>query len=166
MGEGRLERDRDAQGRPRQARPRNALGQPLPYGDPRGVPPVPEEPLPPGQALAFAQSLLDEGRAFSAHEVLEAVWKAAPASERDLWQGLAQVCVGVTHAQRGNSRGCVALLARAARRLARYADDPPYGVDIAGLLDFCAAASSPRPAARGTAVPAADVIPSPLRLLR
>jgi uncharacterized protein len=166
VGEERVGRDRDAQGRPRQARPRDTLGRPLPYGDPRGVPPVPEEPLPPAQALAFAQSLLDEGRAFSAHEVLEAVWKAAPPSERDLWQGLAQVCVAVTHAQRGNPRGTAALLDRAARRLARYADDPPYGVDVAGLLAFCtttaATAASAATPNGGTGVPA----PDPPRLRR
>ncbi|WP_211882206.1 DUF309 domain-containing protein, partial [Pseudarthrobacter albicanus] len=42
---------------------------------------------------------------FAAHEVLEARWKAGPAEERNLWQGLAQICVGLTHAARGNSVG-------------------------------------------------------------
>ena len=82
-------RDRDDRGRPRQARPRDALGRPLPYGTP-GVAPVPEEPLPPEETLREARRMLTEGRAFAAHEVLEARWKAAPAQERDLWQGLAQ----------------------------------------------------------------------------
>jgi hypothetical protein len=112
-------RDRDQAGRPRQARPRDATGRPLAYGDPRGVEPVPEEPLPPAETLALAQSLLDSGRAFSAHEVLEAAWKAAPATERDLWQGLAQICVGITHAQRGNVMGAARLLGRGIRRLRR-----------------------------------------------
>ena len=70
--------------------------------------------LPPAQALALAQQLLDSGRPFHAHEVLEASWKAAPPAERDLWQGLAQVAVGLTHAQRGNARGAAALLRRGA----------------------------------------------------
>ncbi|MDT5036659.1 MAG: uncharacterized protein QOE03_1844, partial [Micromonosporaceae bacterium] len=105
-------RDRDPTGRPRQARPRDATGRPLPYGDPRGVDPVPEEPLPPAETLTVAQDLLDTGRAFSAHEVLEAAWKAAPPAERELWQGLAQICVGITHAQRGNPTGAATLLAR------------------------------------------------------
>jgi hypothetical protein len=110
------DRDRNAAGRPRQARPRDALGRPLPYGDTGAAGPVPEEPLPPAEALALAQSLLDGGRAFAAHEVLEAVWKAAPEPERDLWQGLAQVCVGITHAQRGNAVGSARLLRRGAER--------------------------------------------------
>ncbi|GAA3385201.1 DUF309 domain-containing protein [Cryptosporangium minutisporangium] len=130
------DRDRDDLGRPRQARPRDALGRPLPYGDPRGVPPVSEEPLPPPQALAEAQRLLTSGRAFSAHEVLEAAWKAAPEPERELWQGLAQFCVGLTHAQRGNRDGSARLLARGVARLRPYADAPPHGVDVRGLLDW------------------------------
>jgi predicted metal-dependent hydrolase len=100
---------------------------------------MPESALPPAEALALAQSLLDSGRAFAAHEVLEARWKASPAAERDLWQGLAQLCVGITHAQRGNGAGATRLLERGVERLRRYADDPPYGVDVAGLVDWFAA---------------------------
>ena len=109
------------------ARARDRLGRPVPDGDPSSVPPVPEQALPPDEALALAEALLDEGRAFFAHEVLEASWKAAPAAERDLWQGLAQLCVGITHLQRGNTVGAARLLRRAAGRLAPA--DPPYGVD-------------------------------------
>jgi hypothetical protein len=140
-------RDRDPGGRPRQARPRDATGRPLPYGDPRGVNPVPEEALPPSQALTLAQSLLDSGRAFSAHEVLEAAWKAAPPAERDLWQGLAQICVGITHAQRGNATGAARLLDRGSDRLLRYATEPPHGIDVPGVLAW---------RARQGADPAAD----------
>ncbi|HET8661249.1 MAG TPA: DUF309 domain-containing protein [Micromonosporaceae bacterium] len=127
-------RDRDGAGRPRNARPRDALGRPLPRGVP-GVPGVPDDlTLPPGESLAQAQRLLDAGRAFHAHEVLEGAWKAAGEEERELWRGLAQLAVGVTHAQRGNAAGAVRLLRRAADRIAAYADDPPYGVDVAGLV--------------------------------
>jgi len=101
----------------RPVRGRDALGRPVPLDDPAAVPEVPEQALPAQQALALAQALLDEGRAFGAHEVLEASWKAAPPDERELWQGLAQLCVGVTHLQRGNAVGAVRLLRRAAGRL-------------------------------------------------
>ncbi len=107
-------------------RGRDRLGRPVPPGDPRAVPDVPERALPAADALALAQALLDEGRAFGAHEVLEASWKAAPPPERDLWQGLAQLCVGITHLQRGNAVGAARLLLRAARRLPTA---PPYGID-------------------------------------
>ena len=102
-------RDRDPEGRPRQARPRDALGRPLAYGE-VGVEPVSEEPLPPYETVASARALLDEGRPFSAHEVLEARWKDGPEEERPLWQGLAQLCVGITHLARGNTAGGLRLL--------------------------------------------------------
>jgi len=126
------DRDRNAAGRPKSARPRDALGRPLPR-DAAGEPPVSDQALPPVQALAEAQRLLDAGRPFHAHEVLEAAWKAAPDADRDLWQGLAQIAVGLTHALRGNAHGAAALLRRAVRRLDGYPDQGPYGIDVAGL---------------------------------
>ncbi len=126
-------RDRDSAGRPRSARPRDALGRPLPRGAP-GEDRVPDDLLlPPGEALALAQRLIDSGRPFHAHEVLEASWKAAPQAERELWRGLAQVAVGLTHAQRGNARGAAALLRRGGRAVGGYADAAPHGVDAAGV---------------------------------
>lgn len=114
---------------------------------------MPEQALPPAQALSLAQSLLDGGRAFSAHEVLEASWKAAPAAERELWQGLAQLCVAVTHGQRGNATGAGTLLRRATARLRPYAADPPHGIDLPGLLAWAAgwdgSAAAPPPRLRG-----------------
>ncbi|MFL6137722.1 MAG: DUF309 domain-containing protein [Frankiaceae bacterium] len=127
-------RDRDAAGRPRSARPRDAAGRPLPRGA-AGISPVPDEPPgPPGAVIEAAQRLLDDGRPFAAHEVLEAAWKAAPEPERQLWRGLAQLAVGLTHAQRGNRRGAVALLERGAAGIEPYADRPPHGLDIAGVI--------------------------------
>lgn len=90
--------------------------------------------MPPAEALAEAQNLLDADRPFHAHEVLEAVWKAAPEPERELWRGLAQVAVGVTHLRRGNARGAEALLNRAADRMVPYQDAPPYGIDVQGIV--------------------------------
>ncbi|WP_300551378.1 DUF309 domain-containing protein, partial [uncultured Nocardioides sp.] len=88
------DRDRNAEGRAEQARPRDRLGRPLPYGSP-GVPPIDETPRPPGETLAYARSLLDDGRPFAAHEALEVRWKSCPEQERPLWQGLAQLCVAL-----------------------------------------------------------------------
>jgi uncharacterized protein len=85
--------------------------------------------------LATARRLVEEGRPFSAHEVLEARWKAGPREERDLWQGLAQICVGLTHAARGNTVGAARLVERAAGRLEQYqrGDGPTYGLDLAAV---------------------------------
>lgn len=127
------DRDRDERGRPRNARPRDGLGRPLAPGA-VGEPRIPDDLLlPPVESLCYAQELLDAGRPFHAHEVLEASWKAAPEAERDLWQGLAQLAVGLTHLLRGNTVGARALLERGANRIGRYPDDP-YGVDIGGLI--------------------------------
>lgn len=126
-------RDRDPAGRPRNARPRDALGRPLRHGE-AGDDRIPDDLLlPPAEAIRFAQHLLDTGRPFHAHEVLEASWKAAPAAERDLWQGLAQIAVGLTHALRGNARGAAALLRRGGQRVAGYGDAGPHGIRAAAI---------------------------------
>jgi hypothetical protein len=129
------DRDRDPAGRARSSRPRDDFGRPLPYGEP-GVERVPDDlSLPPVDGLAEAQRYLDEGHPFQAHEVLEASWKAAPESERGLWRALAQICVGLTHAQRGNTRGAKTLLERGAAGLAVYAGTTPYDIDVDRIAD-------------------------------
>lgn len=75
---------------------------------------MPELELGDAETLALAQQLLDEGRPFHAHEVLEARWKA---TRGDLWQGLAQLAVGLTHAARGNEEGARRLIARGRDRV-------------------------------------------------
>ena len=129
------DRDRNEQGRAQQARPRDALGRPLPYGA-TGVEPISEEPLPPEATLAYARGLLDEGRPFAAHEALEVRWKSCPEDERELWQGLAQLCVGLTHHARGNAVGARRLVERAAGSLEAYEKGagPAYGLDLAALI--------------------------------
>jgi len=123
-----MTRDRDPAGRPRNARPRDALGRPLdpadgPASRAAGTDRIPEDLVIGGAAAAaLADRLLRDGHPFHAHEVLEAAWKSGPAGERDLWQGLAQIAVGLTHARRGNARGAVALLSRGAERVRDYQD--------------------------------------------
>jgi uncharacterized protein len=147
-------RDRDTEGRARNARPRDALGRPLPYGAvgeeraPEGVVRAPHD------ALAEAQQLLDAGRPFHAHEVLEDAWKSAPEPERQLWRGLAQLAVGLTHAARGNARGAATLLERGAGNLDAYADRPPHGIDVPGLSGWARAL-----AARASSGAAPDLLP-------
>lgn len=126
--------DRDDQGRPRNARPRDSLGRLLPR-DAVGVPTwATEERLSPRESIAAAQTLLDATLPFHAHEVLEAAWKTAPKSERELWRGLAQLAVGLTHCLRGNNKGARAVLIRGRDRIREYLADAPYGLDVAGLL--------------------------------
>jgi uncharacterized protein len=123
-------RDRDPAGRPRNARPRDALGRPLVKGAGEARDRVPDDlALPGAEAARLADQMLRAGQPFHAHEVLEASWKTGPPAERDLWQGLAQVAVGLTHAHRGNARGAAVLLARGAERVRAYQAQVPPGPD-------------------------------------
>ena len=72
----------------------------------------------------------------TAHEVLEDAWKSCPEPERQLWRGLAQLAVGLTHAARGNARGAATLLDRGATNIAPYAERPPHGIDVPGLVGW------------------------------
>jgi hypothetical protein len=112
-------RDRDPSGRPRNARPRDGLGRPLdPADTAAGQDRIPDDLVITGRdAAVLADRLLRDGRPFHAHEVLEAAWKTGPPDDRDLWQGLAQIAVGLTHARRGNARGAVTLLRRGTERI-------------------------------------------------
>ncbi|MDQ1632525.1 MAG: uncharacterized protein QOJ32_1348 [Frankiaceae bacterium] len=147
-----MSRPRDDAGRPRQDRPRDRLGRPLPRdgeGLDAAVEPVPDElDLSPEDALAYAQRLLDERRPFGAHEVLEAVWKASPPGEEDLWRALAQLAVAATHLERGNPTGAQALFSRAADGLATYRGQVPHGIAVDSLLEVASAG-----AARAWSVP-------------
>ncbi|MCO1575665.1 DUF309 domain-containing protein [Crossiella sp. SN42] len=129
-----MDRDRDEEGRARNARPRDGLGRPLPHGAP-GIERLPEGVVrSPEETLTEAQRLLDAGMPFHAHEILEDAWKSAAEAHRLLWKGLAQLAVGATHAARGNHTGAVTLLRRGAGNIEAYQEDPPHGIDVAGLL--------------------------------
>ncbi|MFG2344159.1 DUF309 domain-containing protein [Streptomyces phaeochromogenes] len=127
-------RDRDAEGRARNARPRDGLGRPLPYGtdgverQPEGVVRAPED------TVTEAQALLAAGKPFHAHEVFEDAWKSGPDEERALWRGLAQLAVGLTHAARGNVTGGARLLRRGAGAVeewgAQAGRSRPYGLEL------------------------------------
>jgi hypothetical protein len=92
------------------------------------VPRIPDDlVVTPAEAAALGGRLLADGLPFHAHEVFEAAWKTAPGTERELWRGLAQIAVGLTHARRGNAKGAVALLRRGAAQLRDHAASAPAG---------------------------------------
>jgi uncharacterized protein len=148
-------RDRDGLGRARNARPRDGLGRPLPYGSPN-VERAPEGVRrTPAETLELAQQLLDSGRPFDAHEVLEDAWKSAAGPERGLWKALAQLAVAMTHEARGNQTGSATLLARGAAGLTAYRDSIAadarsreqlrHAVDVDGLIAWADAGGHGRP---------------------
>lgn len=121
------------------ARPRDALGRPLARGLENAAEPVPQRIRTPEEALDAAQDYVDRELPFQAHEVLEDQWKASEPPWRDLWQGLAQLAVALTHQRRGNLPGATSVSARAVERLEPYAASAPYGVDVAALVAWCRA---------------------------
>ena len=114
-----------------------------------------------------AQRLVDANQPFHAHEVLEGSWKAAPSAEKVLWRSLAQLAVGLTHAQRGNLVGADSLLRRGAGGLSAAAGTTPYDIPVdqlraeaIRLADLSAAGQPVEPhlgfAGQSTAQPAVD----------
>jgi hypothetical protein len=133
-------RDRDPDQRPRSARPRDGLGRPLERGQagverqPEGIVRSPEE------TLAEARRLLADGWPFHAHEVFEDAWKNSSDADRELWRGLAQVAVGITHAGRGNRGGARTLLRRGGLTISTWPGHPPAGLDVDAVLSWIEAA--------------------------
>ncbi len=85
------------------------------------------------EKLAQGLELMRRGELFAAHEELELAWRAAPAEERDFFQGLVHVAVAWYQAGRGRSVACASQLGKARRRLEPFA--PSHrGVDLASLL--------------------------------
>lgn len=115
------ERDRDERGRPRNARPRDALGRPLPRSA-RGTQRDEIIVEHPDHALRLGIDHFNARRFFDAHEAWETAWHPAPEDERDFWQGITQIAVGFTHHQRGNPKGAATLLRRGAKRIEGYPD--------------------------------------------
>src|SRR5439155_20285720 len=113
--------DRDPAGRPKNARPRDELGRPLPRDAENAMV---EEDLPsdPERLLQIGIEHFNARRFFQAHETWETAWHPSPEDERDFGQGLTQLAVGFTHYQRGNPSGAATLLGRGARKLAVYGD--------------------------------------------
>jgi uncharacterized protein len=89
--------------------------------------------------LARGLELMRRGAFFEAHEELELAWRAAPAVERDFFQGLVHVTVAWYQAGRGRSVACASQLDKARPRLSAYA--PAHrGVDVQSLLSQVEAA--------------------------
>jgi predicted metal-dependent hydrolase len=83
--------------------------------------------------LSRGLALMRRGAFFEAHEELELAWRAAPAGERDFFQGLVHVTVAWYQAGRGKTVACASQLGKARRRLAPYSPEH-RGVDVAGVL--------------------------------
>jgi hypothetical protein len=91
-------------------------------------------------SLEQGLELIRGGEYFAAHEVLEDVWRASAAEERDFYQGLVHVAVAWYQAGRGNRVGCERQLEKAMRRLGPFAPEH-RGVPVAETLERVAEAA-------------------------
>jgi len=78
--------------------------------------------------------LFNRAEFFEAHEVLEDVWRAAPAEEKKMLQGLIQVAVALHHHSRGNLAGARSLLKRAVGNLSGQRGEFA-GLELISLLE-------------------------------
>jgi predicted metal-dependent hydrolase len=137
----RDDRDRNAEGRAENQRPRDRTGRPLPYDTDETALAEDFTYDTVDEALATGVTLWDAERYFEAHECLEDVWHHAAPADREFWKGVIQVAVGCVHHQRGNSSGAVTLWRRGADRLAAY-PDVHHGVDVEQLAVFARGAAA------------------------
>lgn len=72
----------------------------------------------PPEAFWRAVGEFNRGEYFECHETLEELWRPlAPSAEKELYQGVLQVGVGLYHLGRGNRRGAVNVMGMGLERL-------------------------------------------------
>ena len=82
--------------------------------------------------LARGIALFNRAHFFEAHEVLEDVWRAAPAEEKKFFQGLVQLAVAFHHHSTGNQIGMRSVMERGMRNLDGYPNGF-YGIQLLPL---------------------------------
>ena len=78
-------------------------------------------------------ALFNRAEFFQAHEVLEDIWRAAPAEEKKFLQGLVQVAVAFHHYSTGNFVGMRSVMERAMRNLTGHPQHTE-GIQLAPLM--------------------------------
>lgn len=114
-------------------RPRDKLGRPVPAGDDRVFPSVPERDFVSSEdAWSEGMDYLVRYLPFHVHEVFEQRWRCAPEPERSTWQALAQWGAALTHHARGNAIGQHRIARRAQTLLESAEDDGqiPSVIDV------------------------------------
>ena len=82
--------------------------------------------------MARGIALFNGAHFFEAHEVLEDVWRAAPAEEKRFFQGLVQLAVAFHHHSTGNHIGMRSVMERGMRNLDGYPNGF-YGIQLLPL---------------------------------
>jgi len=77
--------------------------------------------------------LFNRGEFFDAHEVLEDVWRGAPAEQKKFLQGVVQLAVAFHHYSTGNRTGMKSVMERGVKNICQHRRDV-CGIDLAPLL--------------------------------
>ncbi|MFO0985561.1 MAG: DUF309 domain-containing protein [Planctomycetota bacterium] len=100
--------------------------------------------------------LINEGRYFEAHEVLEDLWMAKVGEDKLFVQALIQADVGLHHRQNGNHAGAAKLFAYAAAKLGELSRPTIAGIVVSELAAQIAPLLAEARALDSGSVPAPD----------
>ena len=78
---------------------------------------VVEKKLPKHEAIKHAISLFNFEKYWSAHEVLESIWKGSHGDERDILNGIILVAAAFVHDEKDERDICISILRRAMKKL-------------------------------------------------
>lgn len=95
---------------------------------------VVEKRLPRDKAIEYAKSFFNAQKYWSAHELLESVWKDSRGDEKEILNGLILVAAAFVHEEKDEQDICISILKRAMKKLEKGADDYS-GIDIDNLKD-------------------------------
>lgn len=85
-----------------------------------------------GAVVTEAQRLFDHGEPAKAQRLFADAWRAAPADELELWEGLGRLAAGLSAAV-GDVPGAARELRRGADLVGAYEPRPPHALDVSGL---------------------------------
>src|SRR5919109_3958351 len=116
-------RPRDPNAPPKQKRPRDELGRPLPHEAENKLELEDYDSLTVEENHRLGIGHLNAGRFFPAHEAWETCWKQAKGTDdAEFFKGPSQLGAGYVHYMRGNPHGAHTLLRRGAKRIERYGE--------------------------------------------
>jgi predicted metal-dependent hydrolase len=144
-------------------RPRDELGQLLPWDAENRLHLEDFDALPLERNHQLGIEHFNQGRFFPAHEAWETAWKQARGtSDEEFYKGLSQLGAGYTHYRRGNLHGTHTLLRRALSRIGRYGR-AHGGIDLTGLAEAVTAHAEAADAAERDGGPLPDLDPPQIR---
>jgi hypothetical protein len=71
------------------------------------------------EAIKTARSLFNDEKYWSAHEILEYVWKNSHAEEKDLLNGIILIAAAFVHDEKDESDICISILKRSMKKLSK-----------------------------------------------